>query len=113
MTAVKKHALPKPPYAETKLPGGPARIIEICEDLRSRNTDGYLPRIGGVLAQIEKFSKAKAGTTCSPFTGTVIGVAFDPKYPRDDLGGDPYVPMFNGGKDPLLPFYSFYGKHNA
>ena len=29
-------------YAATKLPGGPQRIIDICEDLRVRNKDGYM-----------------------------------------------------------------------
>ena len=30
----------QPKYAQTKLPGGPQRIIDICEDLRVRNKDG-------------------------------------------------------------------------
>jgi peptidoglycan hydrolase-like protein with peptidoglycan-binding domain len=113
----KKPSLPPPPYAETKLPGGPQKIIQICEDLRTRNEDGYLPHVGGLLARIKggpglPTPPACKGTTCSPFTATVIALAFDPKYPRDDLKDDPYVPMFNGGADPLTPFQPFYSKHN-
>ena len=44
-------------------------------------------------------------TTCSPFTGTAIALAFDPKYPRDDLNGDAYEPLYNGG----LPSTAFSG----
>lgn len=119
---------PKPPYAPTKLPGGVARLIQVWEDLRVRNTDGYLPGIGGILANIKQHGSVAVcrGTTCTPFSATVIGVAFDPTYPRDDwpnwqneitmpskAKGDPYVPMFNGGKDPMLPFNVFYVAHNS
>jgi peptidoglycan hydrolase-like protein with peptidoglycan-binding domain len=76
---------------------------------------------GGILANIQDHGSLRVvpGTTCSPFTGTVVGLAFDPTYPRNDLpapskgnpGGDAYKPMFNGGKDPL-PWKSFYIQHN-
>jgi peptidoglycan hydrolase-like protein with peptidoglycan-binding domain len=100
-------------YTQTKLPGGPARLIQIAEDLRERNTDGYLSGVGGVLAKVKNGAvPVNSATTCSPFTGTVIGVAFDPTYPRDDLNGDPYVPMCNGGNDPL-PFTEWFHVHNT
>lgn len=95
----------------TKMPGGIARLIQVCEDLRTRNTDGYISGQGTLLASIKGGGHVGKATTCSPFTGTAIGLAFDPKYPRDDLNGDPYVPMYNGGADPL-PFADFYAQHN-
>jgi peptidoglycan hydrolase-like protein with peptidoglycan-binding domain len=111
----------QPPFETTKLPdkpvGGPARIIQICEELRGRNDDGYVANIGGILANIKQHGSLPAwpkckGTTCTPFTATVIGVAFDPKYPRDDEK-DPYVPMFNGGADELMPYSVFYMAQQA
>ena len=117
----------KPPYAKTTLPGGVDRIVQICEDLRVRNTDGYLPGIGGILANIKSHGALAVcrGTTCTPFTATVIGVAFDPTYPRSDWpdwekeatmraskSADPYAPMFNGGADPL-PYAKFHVAHNT
>ena len=42
----------------------------------------------------------------------MIGVAFDPKYPRDDLKGDAYVPLCNGGKD-AMKYPDFYHEHNT
>ena len=105
--------LPKPPLAPTKLPGGWSKIIQIADDLRARNTDGYLPAIGGILANVKNHQALLCkGTTCSPFTATVIGVAFDPKYPRDDLKGDAYVPLCNGGKD-AMKYPDFYHEHNT
>ncbi|MEO5616738.1 MAG: peptidoglycan-binding domain-containing protein, partial [Candidatus Eisenbacteria bacterium] len=109
-----KRPAPKKPYARTNMPGGIARLIQICEDLRTRNTDGYFsPSLW--LADIKNFGyrgRVHKATVCSPFTATVIGLAFDPKYPRDDLGGDPYVPLFNGENQDLLP-YDFYQRHNG
>ena len=102
---------PKKEYKETQLPGGLDKLFQVCEDLRTRNKDGYLSGVGGLLAKIKGGGHVSAATTCSPFTGTVIGAAFDPKYPRDDLGGDAYQPMCNGGEDPL-PFADFYRQHN-
>ena len=105
--------LPKPPLAPTDLPGGWPRIIEIAEEMRTRNSDGYLPAIGGILANIKNHQALLCkGTTCSPFTATVIGVAFDPKYPRKDLDGDAYVPLCNGGKD-AMKYPDFYHEHNT
>jgi len=112
---------PKKPYAKTTLPGGDpkspngpvAKIIQICEDLRDRNTDGYI-RKSRWLADVKNFGfggRITAATVCSPFTGTVVGVAFDTVYPRDDKGGDPYVPKFNGNDTDLLPA-DFYTQHN-
>src|SRR5678815_4856674 len=111
--------LPPKPWAETKVYGGLERIYRIWEDMRARNTDGYVPSAngGGILANIEPHGGLRVvpGTTCSPFTGTVIGLAFDPTYPRNDLppgpNSDPYKPMFNGGKD-RLPWVDFYLQHN-
>ena len=107
--------LPPEPWNETKVFGGLARIYQIWEDMRARNSDGYVPG-GGLLANIDDHGQLQisAGTTCSPFTATVVGLAFDPTYPRNDLPvktGDSYKPMFNGGKD-RLPFRSFYLMHN-
>jgi len=103
----------QPKYAPTKLPGGPQRIIDICEDLRARNKDGYLNGAGCKFLAAVKGSPIAVGpgTSCSPFTGCVTGVAFDPKYPKNDLNGEPYEPLFNGGNDPL-PFGKFYYEHN-
>jgi hypothetical protein len=115
----RKHAFPPATMpAPTKLPGGVARIIQIAEDLRERNADGYIQKYGGILANIKQHGSLKippvmSATTCSPFTSTLIGVAFDPVYPRDDLNGDPYVPMFDGGTRPLMPFADFYGMANT
>jgi len=116
MTKPKRAPKPKPPkkpYERTLLPGGVDRLIQICEDLRTRNTDGYI-RKSLWLADVKSFGfrgRVTKATVCSPFTGTVIGMAFDTRgYPRDDLNGDPYVPMFNGGKDELP--YGFYKMHN-
>jgi len=115
--------LPPQPWAPTSVYGGLDRIYQIWEDMRARNTDGYVPSSsgGGILANIDDHGSLRVvpGTTCSPFTGTVIGLAFDPTYPRNDLpapskgnpGGDSYKPMFNGGKD-RLPWKSFYIQHN-
>lgn len=107
----------QPPFEKTTLPGGPDKIIQVCEALRDRNEDGYVPHIGGILANIKSHGSLQAwpkckGTTCTPFTATVIGVAFDPKYPRNDES-DPYVPMFNGGADEFMPYNVFYSLHNA
>ena len=114
---------PPKPWATTEVFGGLDRIYRIWEDMRARNTDGYTPTAngGGILANIADHGSLRVvpGTTCSPFTATVIGLAFDPMYPRNDLpapskgnkGGDAYKPMFNGGKDPL-PFAAFYTQHN-
>jgi peptidoglycan hydrolase-like protein with peptidoglycan-binding domain len=114
----KKALYPATPPAPTKLPGGVAKIIQIAEDLRERNRDGYLQHIGGILANIKEHGSLKTppkttATTCSPFTTTVMGVAFDPVYPRDDLNGDPYVPMYDGGTKPLMPFNKFYRAANS
>ena len=110
-------------YEKTELPRGIESIFEICEVLRDRNKDGWVAGAGGHLAKIKGDTvKLKTATTCSPFTGTVIGVAFDKeKFPRDDwpgfdegksgADGDPYVPSFDGGTRPL-PFSDFYKMHN-
>ena len=107
----KKPAAPKPPYDKTTLPG-PSRIIKVIEDLRTRDSDGYNPYNPGFLAKIKGFGMAQSkGTVCSPFTGNVIGCAFDPDYEKKDVEKDEFCPMFNGGKDPL-PFSKFYVQHN-
>ncbi|MGD0528163.1 MAG: hypothetical protein ABSE49_23720, partial [Polyangiaceae bacterium] len=106
-----KKPAPKPPYAETRLPG-PGTIIKVIEDLRTLDSDGYSPYGAGFLAKIKGYGMAQTrGTVCSPFTGNVIGCAFDPDYDKKDVGTDEFEPMFNGGKDPL-PFSAFYRQHN-
>ena len=113
MTAekVKKPPAPKPPYAETKLPG-PDTIIKIIEDLRTRDSDGYNPYNPGFLAKVKGFSLPRStGTVCSPFTANVIGCAFDPDYDKKNVDTDEFEPKFNGGSDPL-PFSKFYVQHN-
>ncbi|HEV8322990.1 MAG TPA: peptidoglycan-binding domain-containing protein [Myxococcota bacterium] len=102
----------KKEYAPTKLPGGIAKIIQVCEDLRVRNTDGYLK--GSLwLAKVKspKLTRTTKAVVCSPLTGNVISVAFDPTYPRDDLNGDPYRPLCNGGTEPLP--HDFYDTLNG
>ena len=105
---------------ETTLPGGLDRIWEIAEKLRERNKDGYLQGYGGILANIKSHGSlsippTNTATTCSPFTGTVVGIAFDPDYPREDIGDhpDPYRPKYNGGDDELQPFNVFYTDFNG
>jgi len=97
-------------YEKTSLPGGIPKLIQVCEHLRANNQDGYIQHQGSLIARIKgdahRFGKL---ITCSPFTGSAIGVAFDPKFPRGV--GEAYEPMFNGGKD-LLPFAKFYAMHN-
>jgi len=97
-------------YEKTSLPGGIPKLIQVCEHLRANNQDGYIQHQGSLIARFKgdahRFGKL---ITCSPFTGSAIGVAFDPKFPRGV--GEAYEPMFNGGKD-LLPFAKFYAMHN-
>jgi len=108
------------PPGKDGVPGGIQKIYRIWEDLRARNADGYVPSSngGGILANVidHGMLAVNAGTTCSPFTATVIALAFDPEYPRQDLpvkGGDPYVPLFNGDRHDELPFHDFYQLHNG
>jgi hypothetical protein len=96
--------------------GAVQKLIRIAEDLRDRNKDGYLDSAhrGGFLANIKQWDFGPyitTATTCSPFTGTLLGVLFDPDaYPKDDLKKDPYVPMYNDGKDKLPK--QFWWDHN-
>jgi len=128
MTVKKKHLsiFPDPPEPWEKtdipsgkdgVPGGIKKIYRIWEDMRARNGNGYVPG-GGLLANVIDHGMLTItdGTTCSPFTATVIALAFDPEYPRNDRpvkGGDPYVPLFNGNKKDKLPFHDFYQQHNG
>ncbi len=99
----------------TKLVGGAAKLFQVIEDLRTLNSDGYLP--GSTLlswVQGTPFAKITTGVVCSPFTANAIAGAFDPNYSAD-LGktkDNPLKPMFNGGSDPL-PFAGFYHLHNG
>lgn len=108
---------PKPPFAETKIPGGLPKMFQIWEDMRARNANGYVPG-GGLLANVGDHGALSItkGTTCSPFTATVVALMYDKDYPRDDLGeqgdADPYVAKFNGGND-TLPFRRWYNQHNT
>lgn len=104
----------KPPFEKTDVPGGIAKIVRVWEDLRGRNQDGYV-KGGGLLANIRDHGgkSVSRGTTCSPFTATVIGCALDPDYSSKNLDKDVYVPMFSGTSKPLqLPFLDFLHQHN-
>lgn len=118
MSAKKKRPAPPPlppkPWAKMVISGAD-KIIKICEDLRTLNTDGYDPYTPGLLAKIAGFkvggvAQAK-GTVCSPFTANVIGCALDPDYDTKDPATDEFTPKFNGGAD-KLPFWKFYKAHN-
>lgn len=103
----------KKTYRPTTLQGGPDRIIEICEKLRVLNTDGYI-RKSLWLADVKPFGFRKRvtkATVCSPFTGTVMGMAFDPDYATKDPGTDSYEPHCDQG-DEILP-YDFYKLQNG
>lgn len=113
MSAAKKPAGPIF-TAKTKLPGGWKKIIQICEDFRGLNTDGYLPG-ALLLTKIKGWPHDNTpGVVCSPFTGNVIGAALDPNYAagKGNNKDDAYQPMFNGGADPM-PFVPFYMLHNG
>ena len=94
----------------TKLPGGVAKLIQIAEDLREINTDGYVSGKSFFLVPIKGFGMPiSKSIVCSPYTGNAIGLAFDPQYPR---GTDqPHEPLYDGGTKPL-PFAPFYKQHN-
>ncbi|MGZ6141928.1 MAG: peptidoglycan-binding domain-containing protein [Myxococcales bacterium] len=97
-------------YQPTQLPGGVAKIIQIAEDMRDLNSDGYLSAKSGFLLPIDGFGMhITKAIVCSPFTGNVIGCAFDPQYPRG--AGEAHKPLFDGGTKPL-PFAPFYKLHN-
>lgn len=110
----KKPPLPKKPYAKTTV-SGPDKIIKIAEDMRTLNSDGYNPFNPGLLMRIKGFAvngvQAK-GSACSTFSANVVGCALDPDYDTKDPATGEYVPMFNGGADPL-PFGRFYNEHNG
>ncbi len=93
-------------YQKTTISGA-ERLIEVIEELRKRNADGYLQGYGGIVANIKNHGQlrvppATTATTCSPFTASAIGVALDPTFPRDDdlvdKGNKPFDPKFDGGK---------------
>jgi peptidoglycan hydrolase-like protein with peptidoglycan-binding domain len=112
MTAAKKPAGPLF-TTKTKLPGGWKKIIQVAEDLRSVNTDGYMPG-SLLLSKIKGWPYANTpGVVCSPFTANVIGAALDPSYVagRGQGNADAYEPQFDGGKP--LPFMDFYHLHNG
>jgi len=99
-------------FQPTSVDGGLPKLVRIWEYLRDLNTGGYG---GAVLVDVkDAISKGHNGvTSCSPFTGTCIYMALDPR-PFDaaqpwSLKG-PYEPLFDGGK-PLD--VNFYRLHNS
>jgi hypothetical protein len=99
-------------FQPTTLEGGLPKLVRIWEHLRDLNTGGYG---GAVLVDVKNAtSKGKSGvTSCSPFTGTCIYMALDPR-PFDSGQPwslkEPYEPLFDGGK-PLD--VNFYRLHNS
>ncbi len=133
MTSTKPKAKPKPfvppklDYAPTKIPGGLPKLLAVWEHLRARNKDGYMAGVGAIIANVKDHRSLRVchATTCTPFTATAIAVALDPGFPRKDWPdeasqvqmsqnavGDPYVPMVNGGKDPMKSYADFHIWHN-
>src|SRR5262245_10676222 len=83
---------PKP----TAFKGGIDRLAKIWDTLREQNKGGY----GGAICQkIEGWGVPEMdGTTCSPFTGNVFGMAFDPS---SATSGSTWQPMYDNGTKPL------------
>jgi hypothetical protein len=95
---------PPPSTAPT---GGLPRMIQIWEKLRELNSGGYG---GDRLVQVLKWSGvgSRMVTSCSPFTGTAIGMMFD-----KDGGVDKPIwePKYANGTKPLPAL--FYTHHNG
>src|SRR3954471_1468017 len=98
---------PKP----TVFKDGVTRQIQLWESFRDANDDGYW---GGVVCAVKGFGsqppkggKGRMGTTCSPFTGTVIGAMFDPDGSVDKV----CEPKYDDGNVPLPN--EFYQLHNG
>lgn len=120
MAKAKKAQAPKAPWYERVFPagfapkptvitGGVDRMVQCFEALRDLNTGGYK---GGFLKSVEDWGfKAHLGTvtSCSPFTGTVIAMMFDP----DASPSDPHFkPVYDGADKRPLPS-QFYHFHNT
>jgi hypothetical protein len=107
----------KPKLNETVINGGRSgaldRMVKCWEHLRGLNKNGYSSTKGGILVKIEGFPRSQmgdTGTTCSPFTATVIMMMFDP-----DIGDDftePFKPLYGGDNKKALPCNDFYHLHN-
>jgi len=99
-------------FQPTSVDGGLPKLVRIWEHLRDLNTGGYG---GAVLVDVkDAISKGNKGvTSCSPFTGTCIYMALDPRpfnAAQPWSLKEPYEPVFDGGK-PLD--VSFYRLHNG
>jgi peptidoglycan hydrolase-like protein with peptidoglycan-binding domain len=99
-------------FQPTSVDGGLPKLVRIWEHLRDLNTGGYG---GAVLVDVkDAISKGSKGvTSCSPFTGTCIYMALDPRpfnAAQPWSLKEPYEPVFDGGK-PLD--VNFYRLHNG
>ena len=99
-------------FQPTSVDGGLPKLVRIWEYLRDLNTGGYG---GAVLVDVkDAISKGHNGvTSCSPFTGTCIYMALDPRpfnAAQPWSLKEPYEPIFDGGK-PLD--VNFYRLHNG
>lgn len=93
----------------TVYPGGFERMVQCWTALRALNTGGWGARR---LVSVEGWNfKEHLGDTiaCSPFTGTVIAMLFDPK---GDPNGTHFKPLFDGDRAQPLP-RMFYDFHNT
>ena len=103
--AFPKGFAPKP----TVYQGGLDRMIQCWTALRARNTGGW----GSMrLVSVEGWSfKQYVGTSiaCSPFTGTVIAMLFDPESAPTATH---FKPVFDGDDKRPLP-RMFYDFHNT
>jgi peptidoglycan hydrolase-like protein with peptidoglycan-binding domain len=95
---------PKP----TVFTGGLPRMIGLWEASRDANDGGYG---GSVLQKIRGWGTpgSSRATSCSPFTGTVIGMMFDPRGGED--AGATYEPKCDDGR--LALPVEFYMLHNG
>ena len=99
-------------FQPTSVDGGLPKLVRIWEYLRDLNTGGYG---GAVLVDVkDAISNGHNGvTSCSPFSGTCIYMALDPRpfnAAQPWSLKEPYEPIFDGGK-PLD--VNFYRLHNG
>jgi len=93
----------------TVFAGGLDRMIAMAEALRDLNAGGYL---GGFLVAVEGWGFDKLvsdHTSCSPFTGTLLGMLYDPAAAANARR---FAPVFNGAHADPLPG-GFYRIHNT
>jgi peptidoglycan hydrolase-like protein with peptidoglycan-binding domain len=97
------------PIEPTVFAGGLERMIAMAEALRDINTGGYK---GGFLTAIEGWNfdhLLSDHTSCSPFTGTLLGMLYDP---TTAVTARKFAPIFDGSKKLPLP-HGFYSIHNT